>query len=175
MLDLLVSGKTRLKLLTKFFLAPEIHGHLRGLAEEFGESTNAIRLELNRFEQGGLLIAEKEQNRKVYRANQKHPLYLDISNLLRKHLGIDGLVENVINKLGNVSQAYLTGEMAQGRDSKQINLLLVADEINEENLQRLVSKAEALIHRKIIYTVIPTSELNAGIEGMKDVWKIWGR
>jgi nucleoside-diphosphate-sugar epimerase len=64
LLDLIISGKTRLKLLLKFFLAPEISGHLRGLADEFGESTNAIRLELNRFEQGGLLLSCMEQNRK---------------------------------------------------------------------------------------------------------------
>lgn len=38
--------------------------YLRGLAEEFGESTNAIRLELNHLEEAGLLTAETEGNKK---------------------------------------------------------------------------------------------------------------
>jgi hypothetical protein len=42
LLDLIVSGKTRLRVLLKFFLVPGGQGHLRGIAEEFGGSTNAI-------------------------------------------------------------------------------------------------------------------------------------
>ena len=174
LLDLLISGKTRLKLLTKFFLAPQVQGHLRGLAEEFGESTNAIRLELNRFEQGGLLVSGMEQNRKVYKANQDHPLFSDITNILRKHVGVDRLVEQVIGKLGNVTEAYITGEMAVGRDTNRINLILVGEEINVENLERLATKAGKLINHEIVCTVLSPENVVARIKGRNDVWKIWG-
>jgi len=55
MLDSLVTSQTRIKLLKKFFLNGSTRAHLRGLESEFGESTNAIRVELNRFEGAGLL------------------------------------------------------------------------------------------------------------------------
>ena len=174
MLDLLVSGKTRLKVLTKFFLAPEVYGHLRGLAEEFGESTNAIRLELNRFEQGGLLISGKEQNRKVFRANKEHPLFPDILSMLRKHMGVDQLVEKVIDRIGNITQAYLTGEMAVGRDSHRIDLVIVGDNINLANLERLAGKAEKLVHREIACTILTPFEAEEKLKGRGDLWKIWG-
>ncbi len=175
MLDLLISGKTRLKVLTKFFLAPEVHGHLRGLAEEFGESTNAIRLELNRFEQGGLLVSGMEQNRKVFRANRRHPLFNDITSILRKHTGVDSLVEKVISRIGNVTQAYLTGDMAVGRDSRRIELVLVGDDINLDNLERLSAKAEKLINRDIACTILTPAEAERQINGRRDVWQIWGK
>jgi acid stress-induced BolA-like protein IbaG/YrbA len=174
LLDLIISGKTRLKLLLKFFLAPEITGHLRGLAEEFGESTNAIRLELNRFEQGGLLLSGMEQNRKVFRANKSHPLFSDLTVILRKHVGLDHLVEQLLDRIGNVTHAYVTGDMALGRDSKHIELLLVGEEINTENLQRLTAKVEKLIHREIHTVIITSTEAKTQIEERKDIWKIWG-
>ncbi|MCX6276818.1 MAG: ArsR family transcriptional regulator [Bacteroidetes bacterium] len=174
MLDLIISGKTRLKLLLKFFLAPEISGHLRGLAEEFGESTNSIRLELNRFEQGGLLLSCMEQNRKVFRANKNHPLFSDLTAILRKHVGLDHLVEEHLDRIGNVTHAYLTGDMAVGRDSKCIELLLVGEEINMENLQRLTAKVEKLINRKIHTIILTSAEAKNQIVGKKDNWKIWG-
>ncbi|MCX6266770.1 MAG: ArsR family transcriptional regulator [Bacteroidetes bacterium] len=175
MLDLLVSGKTRLKVLTKFFLAPEIHGHLRGLSEEFGESTNAIRLELNRFEQGGLLVSGMEQNRKVFRANRNHPLFSDITSILRKHMGVDSLVEQLITRLGNVTSAYLLGEFALGRDADHIDLVLVGEEINLEYLDRLTAKAEKLIRREIKCTILSPYEEKQQIKGRRDVWKVWGK
>jgi hypothetical protein len=164
-----------LRVLLKFFLVPEVRGHLRGLAEEFGESTNAIRLELNRFEQGGLLVSGMEQNRKVYRANCSHPLFGDIASILRKHVGVDRLVEQVIARIGNVTQAYLTGDMAVGRDSDRIDLVLVGDDINLENLNRLAGKAEKLIHREICCTIMSHKEVKERIDGRGDVWKIWGK
>ena len=54
MLDSLITSKTRVKLL-KFFMNPETRSYLRSLAEEFGESTNAVRVELNRLEKAGIL------------------------------------------------------------------------------------------------------------------------
>ena len=78
MLDALITSKTRIKLMLKFFLNTGATGYLRGLETEFGDSTNAIRLELNRFEEAGLLEAHTESNRKVFQANKKHPLFPDI-------------------------------------------------------------------------------------------------
>ena len=79
MIDTLITSKTRIKLLLKFFLNPDVRGHLRGLAEEFGESTNAVRTELNRLAEAGLLRVADEGRRKLYGANSSHPLFPYIS------------------------------------------------------------------------------------------------
>jgi predicted transcriptional regulator len=67
MLDTLMQSKTRLKLLLSFFFNPDISTHLRGLALEFDESTNAIRVEMNRFEEVGLIQSHKEGNKRCIR------------------------------------------------------------------------------------------------------------
>jgi DNA-binding transcriptional regulator PaaX len=68
MIETLISSKTRVKLLLKFFLNSKNSSYLRGLEAEFGESTNAIRLELNKLEEAGLLSSELNGNKKFFKA-----------------------------------------------------------------------------------------------------------
>ncbi len=100
MLDSLVTSQTRIKLLKKFFLNSSTKAHLRGLETEFGESSNAIRVELNRFERSGLLTSLRDGNKKVFQANSSHPLFSDIHSIIMKETGIDRVIEKVIHRLG---------------------------------------------------------------------------
>lgn len=149
MLETLISSKTRIKLLLKFFLNSNARGYLRSLESEFGESTNAIRLELNKFEEAGMLQSELEGNKKVYTANKKHPLFGNIHQLMMKYVGLDQIVENITQKLGDLQAVYLVGDYAMGRDSGIIDLLFIANELDQSYLLELISKAEAKIKRKI--------------------------
>ena len=55
MLESLITSKTRLRLLIKFFLNIANKGYLNSLANEFGESTNSVRKELNNLSSAGYL------------------------------------------------------------------------------------------------------------------------
>lgn len=149
MLDALISSKTRIKLLLKFFLNTETKGYLRGLEAEFGESTNAIRLELNRLEEAGMLTSETIHNKKYFSVNKNHPLFASVYQLVRSYVGIDTIIEKVIRRLGNVSEVYLTGSFARGIDSDTLDIALIGKNIDEEYLEFLVQKASKMIHRKI--------------------------
>ncbi len=157
MLDALITSRTRVKLLLKFFLNPNTSAYLRSIAEEFGESTNAIRLELNRLEAANMLQGELVGNKKMFQVNRNHPLYLDLAAIVSKYVGLDVIVENIVRGLGNLEAAYLTGDLAQGRDSSIIDLVLVGD-IDTTFLVGMVSKAEPLIDRKIRYVVYSADE-----------------
>jgi len=165
MLETLITSKTRLKLLLKFFLNSNSSSYLRGLETEFDESTNAIRLELNRFEKAGLLSTSVSGNKKIFAANTKHPLFKDIHNLLLKYIGFDQIIEKIIKKLGQVKMVFVTGEFAKGNDSKVIDLLFVGDEIDKEYLVRLIGRAEALIKRKIRFLVYRLEEFEQAYAG----------
>ena len=69
MIETLISSKTRIKLLIKFFLNSDNTAYLRNLEDEFGESTNGIRIELNKFEKAGFLTSFSEGNKKIFTAN----------------------------------------------------------------------------------------------------------
>lgn len=153
MLESLITSKTRIKLLLKFFLNINNQGYLRSLETEFNESTNGIRQELNRFEQAGLLLAESDGNKKLYRANTLHPLFKDLNSIIRKFIGVEEVIEKVIDRLGNVLRVYLEGRLAQGLDSDIIDLMIIGNNIDRNYLSNLVEKAEPLIGRKIRYLV----------------------
>lgn len=147
-LDTLITSKTRLKMLLKFFTNSASSAYLRGMAEEFGESTNAIRHELNNLSKAGYLVSAEEGRTILYRANTAHPLYKEIKNLIHKYLGIDEIIESVVKKLGDLNAAYIIGDYAKGKDTGTIELLLIGD-IDAEYLNKLVQKAKTLIHRDI--------------------------
>lgn len=158
MLDTLITSKTRLKLLVKFFLNASTRSYLRDLEAEFGESTNGIRVELNRFEEAGMLVSHFERNKKIFAANTDHPLFNDIHNILMKVTGIDQVVENVLNHLGGLHQAWLVGDFARGKDSGSIDLVLVGESINLDALLGYITKVEEIIKRKIGYLVLIPNE-----------------
>jgi hypothetical protein len=175
MLDTLITSKTRLKLLLKFFLNSSSRSHLRNLESEFGESTNAIRLELNKFELAGLLKSEVEGNKKVFRANTGHPLFDDIHSILLKTIGFDQIIDRVVTKMGNVEMAFVAGEFARGLDAPIIDLIFVGPDIDQEYLVRLVPKTEALIKRKIRYVIFTSGEFENYRKKVsnKDILLIW--
>lgn len=159
MLDTLITNKTRIKLLIKFFLNHRSKSYLRNLEQEFNESSNSIRIELNKFEESGLLKSENVGNRKYYKANITHPLFSDIHSILLKHLGIDKVIDEVINNLGELKKIYLVGDLAKGIDSKIIDLVVVGGALNREYLLKLIEKAERLISHKVRYLIFSETEL----------------
>ena len=65
MLGELITSKTRLRLLIKFFISQANRGYLNGLANEMGESTNSIRKELNHLQGAGYLEKVKVDNKDI--------------------------------------------------------------------------------------------------------------
>lgn len=175
MLEDLITSKTRIRLLLKFFLNSSTQSYLRGLAIEFGESTNAIRLELNRFEDAGLLVTHDLGNRRMYTANTAYPLYPEIKNLLHKHLGIDQILIQVVEKMGSLEEVYLTGSFAHGTDGPIIDVLLVGNDIDTKYLDLLISKAKPLIKKEITYKLINSHQFNLNYREMsqKDMLLLW--
>jgi len=160
MLEALITSKTRIKLLLKFFLNSNNKAWLRSLETEFGESTNSIRLELNRLQKAGLLVKLDEGNKKVYQANISHPLFPEINNILLKHIGVDSIIDNIAKNIGELEKVYLVGELAKGNNSNMIDLWLVGANIDKNYLLKIVEKAEKGIKRKIRYLILNQEELD---------------
>ena len=148
MLNTLITSKTRINLLLKFFLNPGTKAYLRELSAEFGESTNSVRVELNRLTEAKILKSSSLGRKIIYRANSKHSLFRDIQNVVRKFVGLDQLVEDLIKRLGSVDKAFVIGDYAKGIDSGLIDVVLVGD-VDTKTLDKFVFKTGTLINRKI--------------------------
>jgi hypothetical protein len=158
MLKTIITSETRIKLLLRFFLNPSTSGYLRQLAKEFGESTNSIRVELNKLSQAKILNAQYRGRNKIFEANKAHPLFEDIRNIVLKSTGIDKVLSNIIQKLGDINFAFVRGDYAIGKDSGLIDLVIVGDNINLQELERVRNKTEKLIERKISVLTLKKSE-----------------
>jgi hypothetical protein len=176
MLESLITSRTRMKMLLKFFLNSHSKAHLRGLAEEFGESTNSIRHELNNLSKAGYLVSNGKGNIIEYSANTSHPLYPELKSLVHKYTGIDKIIENIINKmisrLGKLEMAFITGDYAVGKDSGIIDLVLVGD-VNAQALNGYVSKAEKLINRKVRALILSGHEFEKNKKNLNSEKAIW--
>lgn len=162
MLDALITSKTRIKLLVKFFSNSKNRGYLRGLAEEFGESTNSIRIELNRLTKAGLLSWKNEGKTKSYQVNEIHPLYQELKSMVSKYLGFDTLIEQVVQRLGSVDKAIIQGDYAEGKDTGTIELTIIASSIDLDYLNFLITRTEEKINRKLKVVVLE----NEPVEGV---------
>ena len=151
MLEDLITSKTRLKLLIKFFISQANSGYLNGLAKEMDGSTNKIRTELNHLQEAGYLDKVKQDNKVEYRVNTKHPLYDTLKKVVYKHLGLEDLVATVIERMGNVKKIILIEDYAKGIDSKNIEVVLVGQYLNFEYISQLEQKIEKLIGRKVSF------------------------
>jgi hypothetical protein len=159
MLDIIVSSKTRIKLLIKFFLFEDTVGYLRSLEREFHESSNSIRVELNKFVNAGLLISERRGKKKYYRANTSHPLYHELKHIVHKTVGIDQITEKLTTKTNNLEAAFVTGDFANGINSDTIELALVGMNLDADHIDRCAKIVEKLIHRRIMYLLYTPDQM----------------
>lgn len=151
MLGELITSKTRLRLLIKFFISQANRGYLNGLATEMGESTNSIRKELNHLHDAGYLSKVKNDNKIEYQANSKHPLFEVLRKVVLKHLGLEDVVETVLDRMGNVQKIILVGDYAGGNDTGNIEVFLIGDDLNMDYIVKLEDKIEKLIKRKVSF------------------------
>lgn len=173
MLENLITSKTRIKLLIKFFINANTTAYLRNLSAEFNESTNAIRQELNRFEKANLLETEVLKNKKIYRANTHHPYYNEIHKLLLKYTGIDQIINNLIARIGFLDKAFIINDFAQGKPSNTIDLILVGRDFDQEFLHKLVKKAEETVSFKIKYITVSPDEAHKYVPDNSNAMLVW--
>ena len=153
----LISSKTRIKLLIRFFFNPKTRSYLRELAKEFDVSTNAVREELNQLTKTDLLKSFKNGRQVHYMANIDHPLFPELKSMVGKVMGIDQVVDGIVTRLGALEKAYLIDDYAEGKDTGIIDLVLVGD-IDQYHLNDLSRKTERYIKRKIRSLVLTRGE-----------------
>ena len=172
----IISSKTRIKLLMRFFFNPENRSYLRELAKEFNVSSNAVREELNQLTSTDLLKSEKNGRQVYYRANTEHTLFPELKSMVGKVMGIDKVIDGIVSRLGDLEQAYLIDDYAEGKDTGIIDILLVGN-VNQYHLNDLTRKTERYIKRKIRSLVLSKDEYNSLLPKLENrprvlIWEI---
>lgn len=171
----LIASKTRIKLLMRLFFNPKARSYLRELAKEFNVSTNAVREELNQLKKTDLLKSEKNGRQVYYMANTEHALFPELKSMVSKVMGIDQVIDGIVNRLGDLERAYLIGDYAEGKDTGIIDILLIG-KIDQYHLNDLTRKTERYVKRKIRSLVLTKDEFNNFLSELENrprvlIWK----
>jgi hypothetical protein len=158
--------------LLKLFSHPEAQGHLRGFAQEFGESTNSVRIELGKLQEAGLIVAQQAGQKVLYRPNIQNPFYRELCGLVSKHMGFDHLIESVLVQVGELKAAFVVGDYAKGLDTGTIEVAIVG-EVDSTYLQRLAKRAQEELGRKVKISVFADEALFK-VLGYENVLKLIG-
>lgn len=153
----LITSKIRIKILMRLFLHPEQSVYLRELSNEFHASPSHIKDELQQLMESDLLKSKKQGKQINYQANIAHPLYPELNSMVKKSLGMDRILESIIERLGNLEQAFVMDDYAEGKDSGLIDIVLIGH-IVLDNLDDLIHKTEKYIGRKIRTLVLTKEE-----------------
>lgn len=172
----LITSKTRINLLVRFFFNPGTKAYLRELSKDLNVSTNAVREELNQLTKTKLLMSEKNGRNVYYTANSKHPLSPELKSMVSKVMGLDQVIESVITRLGDLEKAYIIDDYAEGKDTGIIDLVLVGN-IDQYHLNDLSRKTERYIKRKIRTLVLTKEEFEGFSQTMcnRPNYLIWER
>jgi len=141
----------------RLFLNPDGNAYLRELANEFHASPSHIKEELDQLKEADLLTSRKNGRQILFSANRNHPIFNELHSMVKKALGMDHILESMIQRLGNLEKAILIDDYAEGKDTGIIDLVLIGG-IDRNNLHDLTQKTEKHINRKIRTLTLSSEE-----------------
>ena len=156
--DFMIS-KVRVKMMELFFTNIEEMYYVREITREIKEEINAVRRELDRMLNAGILRSEQRGNRLYYSLNKKYLFYQELQQMITKNTGIGNKIRKARRKLGSVSFVMFSGRFIKGLAPRQneVDFLVVGDIVLPE-LEEIVKFEQKRIGREINYAVFSDDE-----------------
>jgi hypothetical protein len=131
-----------------------------------------VRIELGKLHDAGLIVAQQEGQKVLYRPNIQNPFYRELCGLVSKHMGFDQLIEQVLDQVGELIAAYIVGDYAKGLDTGTIEVAIVGD-VDSEYLEGLTKRAQEELSRKVNIRVF-YDDASFIAQGYENVLKLIG-
>ena len=156
--DLIVS-KVRVKMLELFFTNTEEMYYVREITRLIKEEINAVRRELERMQDCGLLKSEQRGNRLYYYLNKRFLYYQELQTIIIKSTGLGKKIRRYRRKLGSLSYVMFSGKFVNKDKVTKDDLdILVVGEVVLPELENLIKAEEKNIGREINYAVLENEE-----------------
>lgn len=182
MSTMLLGSETLYRLILHFILQPDEALHFRALQRRVGGGVRPLKAALDRLEQEGLVRAEDDANRRVYRVNESHPGWDALRHMVRAFADPAEVLAAALAGVPGVEAAFVFGSVARGeaRKGSDVDVMLVGDEIPRRALGRSTSESSAVLGREVNvvrYTrddlARRLSEGNAFVRGVLDGPRRW--
>jgi hypothetical protein len=152
-------SKVRVKVLELFYKNPEEMYYVREITRLIKEEINAVRRELERMLECGLLKSEQRANRLYYYLNKRYLYHQELQRIVTKSTGLGKKIRRYRRKLGSLSYVMFSGTFAsrQPARSDELDILLVGDVVLPE-LEELIKAEQKELGREINYAVLNADE-----------------
>ena len=119
------------------------------IAREIGLSIPEAARQLGRLEELGLLESRRRGRLRLYRVQERHPLWPELRMLAVKTLGAAGVVGEALTEL-DLQVAAVFGSVASGLDTPQSDVdLLVIGGLSMADLSPALDEAERVLGREV--------------------------
>lgn len=159
-LEQLFISKVRIKAITYFFTHPHEAIHLRAAVRELDEEINAVRRELSRMEEIGLVIAESKGNKKYFNLNNDFVFYDELLGFVFKSSGMGFEIIKHKDSLGDIQFAVLTQGFTHAKPTGNhaVDLLIIGENVDLNGVKSIVDAEEKRLIRDINYTILTPSD-----------------
>jgi DNA-binding transcriptional ArsR family regulator len=133
--------------------------HVRELERRTGLSDATVRQELKKLTRLRVVEVRRDGNRTYYRANDAHPLYPDIRNLVFKTSGLTDVLREALDGAGDIELAFVFGSIASNTAKAHSDIdLMVIGTIGMRQLSKRLSGLEAKLGREVNPHVLTPEE-----------------
>jgi predicted nucleotidyltransferase len=156
--DFMIS-RVRVRIMELFFSQPGEMYFVREITRQTREEINAVRRELDRMLEAGILKSEERGNRLYYYLNKNYSFYPELVRMVKKSTGLGQKLTKLRKKLGTLRFVMFSGKFVATDNSKRsdVDILIVGDVVLPE-LESLMKEEEEKLGREINYTVLPEDE-----------------
>ena len=128
--------------------------HLQELGRLLGKKPGVFQRGLNSLEEQGWVISRRQGNLRLFRINDRHPLFEEVRSVARKTAGIEAQLKKVVCGLPSVTLAFIYGSYAADtmRPDSDVDLLVVARGSDvEDDLVAGLASLEKTLGREVNY------------------------
>lgn len=161
--ELLFPNRYRRAVLSMLLMNPERRVHLRELARLTGASPGTLKKELDALTEAGLLNVQRVGNQTHFSANAQHPVYPELSGLIRKTTGLHDVLARALEPLADgVVAAFVFGSVASGTEAAHSDVdLMVIGTASFGEVVNAVYEAQAAVGREVNPKVMKREEWQA--------------
>ena len=146
------------KALALLLLQPQRRLHVREIARLTGTVAGTMNKELGRLQKAGLLEKHRVGNQLQFCANLQHPVFPELSALLRKTIGLaDVLTLALTPVVDRITVAFVFGSIAESSDTAASDVdVMIIGSIDFSEAVNLLYDAQTTLQREInpkIFTV----------------------
>ncbi len=145
----ILSSRVRAEVFRLLFGTNELELHVREIARRSGLNEATVRQELKRLRQLDLIQGRRDSNRVYYRANTKHPLYIEIHHLVLKTSGLIEVLREALSG-ADLKVAFVFGSVAKGGAVADSDVdLMVLGDLGLRKLTALIADVSERIGREV--------------------------